>query len=538
MLHRLALPYLFATLISLFFLIPQLALSAEFSGLGDLPGGVDTEIQGTVFGPEHSRAYGVSADGNVAVGLSISAPGKEAFKWTNGGGIVGLGDLPGGIFDSRAAAASFDGSVIVGGSLGTAGPEAFHWTQVGGIVGIGLLRGTTASMATDVSADGSVIVGISGGTSSNPSIPYSIFSGQAFRWTQADGMVGLGSLSAGSQSGAYGVSEDGTVVVGLSETAEGIQVFRWTMAGGMMGLGLLPDATGSLALDVSSDGLVVVGYSGGNDIEAFRWTASSGMQGLGYLEGGAYSPQSIALSTSGDGSVVVGYSSSDKGYEAFIWTADQGMQSLNAYLVANGIDMTGWFLSEARGISDDGTVIVGIVYNPVGNIEAWIVELNSGPTTKTLNLSVSGEGIVYSEPGNDMQCTGVCSEEYLEGTFVTLTANPANNYSFAGWTGDCTGNGDCIVAMDSAQNVTATFLEIVPNPVILEGLPGSFTTIQYVYDSITSRKFATIKVKAGPHASESLMFDRDVTIRLIGGYDEIFTNIDGVTSFYWLVDNL
>ena len=126
---------------------------------------------------------------------------------------------------------------------------------------------------------------------------------------------------------------------------------------------------------------------------------------------------------------------------------------------------------------------------------------------------------------------GSCSEEYLEGTFVTLTANPANNYSFAGWTGDCTGDGDCFVTMDTAKNVTATFLEIVPNPVILEGLPGSFTTIQYVYDSITSGQFATIKVKAGLHASENLMFDRDVTIRLEGGYDHIFTNIIGDTSF-------
>ena len=45
-----------------------------------------------------SYGFGVSADGSVVVGQSSSASGIEAFRWTSGGGMVGLGDLPGGIF--------------------------------------------------------------------------------------------------------------------------------------------------------------------------------------------------------------------------------------------------------------------------------------------------------------------------------------------------------------------------------------------------------------------------------------------------------
>jgi probable HAF family extracellular repeat protein len=513
-------------------LIPQLAWSVEFSGLGDLPGGVDTEIQGTVFGPYHSRAYGVSDDGSTVVGTSISESGEEAFRWTLPEGISGLGDLPGGSFNSIASAASYDGTIIVGAGNIDASVEAFRWTETGGMIGLGVLLNSTDDMsrAYDVSSDGSVIVGASGVLAHDPFLNIdAISSPESFIWTESDGMVGLGTLSPEFSSVAQGVSSLGDVVVGFS----GPYAFRWTTADGMAALDNLPDHNQAMAFDVSADGEVIVGWTGGSSTptQAFRWTTSSGMEGLGHLEGGAY-PQSIALSTSGDGSVVVGHSSSDKGYEAFIWTADEGMQSLNDYLVANGIDMTGWFLSEARGISNYGTVIVGIGSNPDGNIEGWIVQIDSAPITHTLNLSVNGEGIINSEPGSDMQCTGDCVEEYQEGTIVTLTANPTNNYSFAGWAGDCTGTGDCLVTMDAAKSVTATFLENVPNPVILEGSPGSFTTIQYVYDGLTSGQVAKIKVKAGLQDSENLIFDRDVTLRLEGGYDDIFTNIIGSTSFY------
>jgi probable HAF family extracellular repeat protein len=51
-----------------------------FAPLGDLPGG-------SLF----SRAFGVSADGLVVVRGSTSASGDVAYRWTSGGGMVGLG---------------------------------------------------------------------------------------------------------------------------------------------------------------------------------------------------------------------------------------------------------------------------------------------------------------------------------------------------------------------------------------------------------------------------------------------------------------
>src|SRR5258705_298815 len=45
---------------------------------------------------------------------------------------------------------------------------------------------------------------------------------------------------------------------------------------------------------------------------------------------------------------------------------------------------------------------------------------------------------------------------YGAGTVVTLTANPATNFQFTGWSGACTGSS-CILTMDAAKSVTATF---------------------------------------------------------------------------------
>ena len=126
-----------------------------FMGLGDLPGG-----------NFYSRARGGSADGSVVVGFSASASGTEAFRWTQGSGMVGLGDLPGGGLYSGAYGVSADGSVVVGSSH-SSGNEAFIWDSTNGmrevdevLTALGAdLTGWTLRTATGISADGLTLVG-------------------------------------------------------------------------------------------------------------------------------------------------------------------------------------------------------------------------------------------------------------------------------------------------------------------------------------------------------------------------------------------
>jgi len=337
-----------------------LAQEATFESLGVLPGG------------QNSMAHAVSADGTIVVGQSESSLGPmsgiEAFRWNENEGIVGLGDLPGGIFTSFAHGVSSDGNIIVGTGWGDGFTEALRWEN-NVMEGIGFLPGGTDSFAYDVSDDGLTIVGY-GFDSDGFSM--------AFRWTQASGIEGIGFLPGGSESTGFDVSGDGSVVAGYAMRNDGFyEAFRWTESGGMEGLGDLPGGNiESYAWGVSSDGSTVVGWSstGPVDYEAFRWTEAGGMESIGDLPGGG--TFGMARATSADGSIIVGEGLIDGGSVAFYWTENEGMRNLQEMLENDyGLDLQGWTLSYASSVSDDGRTIVGYAVNPSGQTEAFRVVL-------------------------------------------------------------------------------------------------------------------------------------------------------------------
>src|SRR5262245_60032652 len=68
-----------------------------------------------------------------------------------------------------------------------------------------------------------------------------------------------------------------------------------------------------------------------------------------------------------------------------------------------------------------------------------------------LNVTPVGPGTVSAQPSS-------ASNTYNIGTVVTLTATPATNGLFSGWSGACLGTAPtCSVTMDAAKSVTATF---------------------------------------------------------------------------------
>ena len=78
------------------------------------------------------------------------------------------------------------------------------------------------------------------------------------------------------------------------------------------------------------------------------------------------------------------------------------------------------------------------------------------PPNYTLTVSKSGSGSgTVTGPG--INCGSDCSESFVAGTSVTLTATPASGSVFAGWSGDCSGTGSCSLTMTSNKSVTATF---------------------------------------------------------------------------------
>jgi len=363
---------------------------ATFTRVGDLPGGAFL-----------SESWAISGDGQIAWGGSVEGGGGFSPRFA----ACGFGEELGlfSIFSDAsgpsivAFGASFDGGVVTGkadhGSFSPLGVQAWIYRPGIGAVEIGDLPGGATGVARGigraVSSDGAFAAGIGESVRGTEAWRYEIAS---------ETFVPLGDLAGGPfASYAMGISGDGAVVVGSSSSSvvQSQQAFRWTVATGIRPLGFLPAPAGttpnSLAEAVSADGLVIVGQSSSaasspNGNEAFRWTAATGMQALGDLPGGGF--QSWAYACNADGSVIVGRASVQGPCgpfgcgslgRAFIWDATNGMRNVQQMLVDAGIDMTGWSLLEARGISADGTVITGNGINPMGSVEAWLVRLSPPP---------------------------------------------------------------------------------------------------------------------------------------------------------------
>jgi probable HAF family extracellular repeat protein len=274
----------------------------------------------------------------------------------------GLGTLPGDL-SSNALSVSADGNAVVGESQSdTDSFEAFRWTAQQGMVELGFISGFSKSSAKGVSQDGEVVIGIT----ERPSQLVQ----QAFRWTESKGMTGLGFLGSFSNSEANAISSNGAVIVGYVHQGLDSEAFRWTVSGGMSGLGHSPMSNRSIALSVSSDGSVVVGYSGVHG-RAFKWTEFTGMQALPLVVDSGFQI-SRATDVSDDGSIVVGSIAPEIGREIAVrWDTTNGVTTFLGHLEGGNL------VSEAVGVSGDGSVVVGFGSTAKG-FEAFIYDEANG----------------------------------------------------------------------------------------------------------------------------------------------------------------
>lgn len=174
----------------------------------------------------------------------------------------------------------------------------------------------------------------------------------------------LPTLVSGDFSIAYGTSGDGSVIVGYEEENNHIGWF-WTAGTGTQPLVQPPAGFGNyFGVDVSTDGKVIVGYT--YDGYAIRWSGASYAQ---YQT----TPNSAYAATNQDGTASVGtLTTAANTTVAAIWDANGNVHQVTDYLPTS--NLSGWTLTEATGISDDGKVVVGNgLYS--GQSQGWIAHL-------------------------------------------------------------------------------------------------------------------------------------------------------------------
>jgi hypothetical protein len=90
-------------------------------------------------------------------------------------------------------------------------------------------------------------------------------------------------------------------------------------------------------------------------------------------------------------------------------------------------------------------------------------ESNGGACAmRSVNVTVTGSGQVTG-PGID--CPGDCTAEVYDGQRLTLTQTADPEGGFVGWSGACTGIGDCALRMINGNaNVVAEFEDLPPPP--------------------------------------------------------------------------
>ena len=179
-----------------------------------------------------------------------------------------------------------------------------------------------------------------------------------------------------------------------------------------------------------------------------RWGDISALNDSGQ---NGYTPQ-IASDNSGNFTAVWnrsnGYNQAVRGahYRNGAWTATKVLSKAGENAQFQQVAMLG----------SDRATVVWLRSNGQHQV-VQTVQGNYAVDRYLLTVNKIGSGTVISDPAG-IDCGSTCNARYDSGTPVSLTAIPAEGYTFTGWSGSCSGKGECVVKVNSAKTVGAKFV--------------------------------------------------------------------------------
>ncbi len=348
--------------------LPLLAALALAGGLAACSNDATAPSADTAVAPQLNLvnafySVGITPDGSMA---AFESDAGDLYFYNTRTGALSLKTYVGDL--AQTVATGMSGNGVVTALHGNPVQPAFwtehsDWTPLVSPYKQGCFSGygEDTGGAWDVSADGHVVVGLL----------WNGCNASAFRWDGAgDGIVHelqrLGASFPGDNNPpsnrATKVSRDGQVSGGFAQTAE---VDRWPAIWHADGTGELltggPDATPGEVLAINGDGSIVAGYWG---TDAYYWTADVGTVIIGKLpDADPYSDNTYVNAMSDDGRLMFGTCGNvwfGNPPRAFVWTQGGGMKVLADVATAAGVTIpAGVTLSNVLHASSDGTVITG-----------------------------------------------------------------------------------------------------------------------------------------------------------------------------------
>ncbi|MDG3006046.1 HAF repeat-containing protein [Paludisphaera mucosa] len=333
-------------------------------------------------------------EGPAAKKLTLVAPMNEGVNIT---GINGRGDVVGFHWEPENG----NPDILY---------EAPFFAKGAEVARLPLLKTYTATFPAAVSDDGLVV-----GRASKPGAPnaFVYLRNQAFVWTAAKGIQGLGAPEGDGASIATGVSRDGRRISGIGVGDYRLRGLLWEREGDGWKSVVLPDAgqLGSNVLAISPDGRRLAAVQKG---ETSLWTEAE--PGVWKREGLAGEEKVLIPRGVNDAGLVVGFRNDPDGrLHAMVWGREGGVKSLET--------PPGFEHSQASAVNNAGDV-VGQIDGPHGQLPGPRAFLYRDGKLRIIDEC--GPDFVWATAVNDQgQVAGVLEKEEEEVHADPAKADPA-----------------------------------------------------------------------------------------------------------------
>lgn len=453
------------------------AAGVDMGGSNNIVGGTTADARNIISG-NNSYGVGVSGSGNKVTGNYIGTDVSGTVDLGNnqdGVWIVGPNSVVGGMTVSernlisgngRGVQVTNTGNKVTGNYIGTDASGTFSiGNSFGGIVINGpnnTIGGTTSSERNLISGNSWHGIEINGSAATGNQVQGN------FIGTQSNGTSGLPNTGHGI---FVTNSASNNTIGGTDSNAEnkiqnngGDGVFVASGTGNAI-LGNSIFANVGLGVDLGSDGVTSNDSgdvdAGANDLQNFPLlTSATSSSGKATIQGTLNSTPSTAFT-------VAVYSNSQCDPSAF----GEGEAPIGSITATSDASGNANFIITLSSPLPIGYSVAATATDAAGNTSEFSRCLLVSVETFQLSVFVTGNGSVISQPSG-IACPTDCEKDYPEATKVGLIPMEGSGWKFDGWSGECQGNGPCVISMTTNRSVRANFSPKVKVPLLLSVTNG------------------------------------------------------------------